>query len=62
MKINGYEIKNTPDNTLDYVVARYVDGEYWYWMMFRDPASAFASASEVDGYVFSEKLTAPDIR
>lgn len=35
-----------------YVVARYCDGEWWYYGMYDNKEKAYAVSEEVGGYVF----------
>lgn len=46
------KINNLPTTCKKYIVARYVDGEYWYWGTFEDGAKAERVAVEIDGEIF----------
>lgn len=61
MKINGFEINNAPATVKDYTVARMVEGKMWFYMTFADARKAFECATEVGGYVLSDKFTDPDM-
>ena len=37
----------------DYIVARWVDGEYWYWGTYRTALDADRAAAAIDGDVFT---------
>lgn len=47
-------IQNVPAYAYSYtfIVARYVDGEYWFWEAYNDGDTAYTVAVEVDGEVF----------
>lgn len=49
-KIN---VKNVPDyaKDYDYIVARPVDGDLWFWGAWNDEAKAHEVAREVNGLV-----------
>ena len=51
-----YEIKinNEPTYAKDYefVVARLVDGEYWFWGAYADGFKAEQAATEIGGVIF----------
>ena len=53
-------IKNLPNyaNDYAYVVARKVDGEWWFWGAYNDHTDAANAAWEVDGNVFTEWVAA----
>lgn len=46
------KINNLPNKLSKYVVARNVDGEYWFWGTWQDEATAYRVAEEEDGQVF----------
>lgn len=48
-------INNLPKEYHEYVVARNVDGEYWYWGSFKDYDKAYEAARTIGGVVFSEQ-------
>lgn len=46
-------INNMPNAEPEkYVVARYCDGEWWYYGMYDNKEKAYAVSEEVGGYVF----------
>ena len=56
MKINGLN-KNNFDETVKWVVARYVDDELWFWGTYRTEERAREVADEIGGIAVStEKL------
>ena len=61
MKINGFEIYNAPATVKDYTVVRMVEGRMWFYMTFADARKAFECATEIGGYVLSDKMTDPDM-
>ena len=60
MKINGFEINNAPATVKDYTVVLMVDGKMWFYMTCADAHKAFECATEVGGFVLSDKMPAPD--
>lgn len=50
-------INNIPKYAEDrkYIVAREVDGEFWFWGAFDDNNEAHRTAGEIDGYVFDRE-------
>ena len=54
MKINGLN-KNNFDETVKWIVARYVDDELWFWGAYRTEERAQEVADEVDGIAISMK-------
>ena len=50
------EILNMPKsaNKYDYVVAREVDGQFWYWGAFHEFKRAREVAEEIDGAIFEK--------
>lgn len=48
------KINNEPEYAKDYehIVARLVDGEYWFWGAYEDGFVADRAASEINGVVF----------
>lgn len=46
-------IKNLPERTENYIVAREIDGEFWFYQTFADSDKANACAEEIGGIVFS---------
>lgn len=48
------KINNEPDYAKDYefVVARKVDGELWFWGAYADGFKAEQAALEIDGVIF----------
>ena len=53
-------IKNLPGyaNDYTYVVARKVDGEWWFWGAYNDFTTAGDAAWEIDGDVFTQWVAA----
>ena len=53
-------IKNLPGyaNDYTYVVARKVDGEWWFWGAYNDFRAAGDAAWEIDGDVFTQWVAA----
>lgn len=47
-------IKNLPAHTKAYIVAREIDGEFWFYQTFADNEKANACAVEIGGIVFSD--------
>ena len=56
MTINGWVIYNVPTYAQDraYIVARYVDDEYWFWGAYSDQAEADQVAQDIGGTVFEQ--------
>ena len=46
-------INNIPERTEAYIVAREIDGEFWFYATFADGDKANACADEIGGVVFS---------
>lgn len=50
--MNGYKINNLPASLAHaFVVARYIDGELWYWGNYPTAASAEQAAEVCGGLV-----------
>ena len=49
------EIFNLPADLCEFTVARYVNGEWWFWGTWDDEADAYSAAHNVDGEVFERK-------
>ena len=49
-------INNLPDYAKDYefIVARFADGEYWFWGAYSDERKACEVAKNIDGIVFEK--------
>lgn len=47
-------INNLPAHTEKYIVAREIDGDFWFYQTFADADKANACAVEIDGIVFSD--------
>ena len=47
-------INNIPEHTEAYIVARDIDGEFWFYATFADGDKANACADEIGGVVFSD--------
>ena len=47
-------INNIPERTEAYIVAREIDGEFWFYATFADGDKANACADEIGGVVFSD--------
>ena len=47
-------INNIPERTEAYIVAREIDGEFWFYATFADGDTANTCAEEIDGMVFSD--------
>ena len=54
------EIMNVPAYAQDraFIVAREVDGIFWFWGAYNDRAKANEAAIEMDGVVFPNDATA----
>lgn len=49
------KINNLSNKLERYVVARRIDGEYWYWGTYTEMESATVAAKFIDGEVFESK-------
>ena len=45
----GKQVKNLPNKLQEYVTARFVDGEYWFYGTYRSPEKAREVANEISG-------------
>ena len=48
-------VQNVPHDMETYVVARYVDGEYWYYGSWDDEDRASEVAAEIGGVVLENR-------
>ena len=46
------EIKNLPLYHQRYVVARNVEGDYWFWGSWSEERPAYEAAHRINGFVF----------
>jgi len=46
------EIKNLPPYHERYVIAKHIDGNYWYWGSWSSEEEAYKVARNISGYVF----------
>ena len=46
------EIKNMPPYHERYILAKYIDGNYWYWGSWSSEEEAYKVARNISGYVF----------
>ena len=51
------KVNNLPNTYKQYIVARAVDGELWFWGSWDDEERAHTVANEIDGIVvYAEEL------
>lgn len=50
----NFTINNQPEyaSHYEFIVARLVDGEYWFWGAYSDGYKAEQAALEIDGLIF----------
>lgn len=49
------EIKNLPPYHERYVLAKHIDGHYWYWGSWSSEEEAYKVARNINGYVFDRE-------
>ena len=54
----GIIINNTPDKIRNFVVARFCDGEWWYWGSWDNVFEASNAATEIGGHLFTREALA----
>ena len=54
------EIKNLPPYHERYVLARYIDGNYWYWGSWNCEEEAYKVARNIGGHIFDRSNNEDD--
>ena len=49
------EIKNLPPYHEHFVVAKNIDGDYWFWGSWSEEKPAYEAAHRIGGYVFERE-------